>query len=139
MLSLAVFGSVARQTPRPDSDLDFLVVATNLPRGRMARVAEFEEVERRMEEALAQAEHHGVHTFLSPVFKTPEELPWGSLLFWDMTEEAVILYDPKGILSRHLAAVRERLASLGARRIVRGTTRYWDLKPDYKPGEVFEL
>ena len=32
-----------------------------------------------------------------------------------------------------------RLAALGARRKWRGSAWYWDLKPDYRPGEVFEL
>jgi predicted nucleotidyltransferase len=31
LVSLAIFGSVARGTARPDSDLDFLIVAEGLP------------------------------------------------------------------------------------------------------------
>jgi hypothetical protein len=31
------------------------------------------------------------------------------------------------------------LEQLGARRIWRGNAWFWDLKPDYRPGEVFEL
>ncbi|MBC7337187.1 MAG: nucleotidyltransferase domain-containing protein, partial [Clostridia bacterium] len=38
LVSLAVFGSVGRGTPRFDSDIDLLVVAAGLPRGRLARV-----------------------------------------------------------------------------------------------------
>lgn len=38
LLSVAVFGSVARGTPRRDSDVDLLIVADPLPRGRLARV-----------------------------------------------------------------------------------------------------
>jgi len=40
-----IFGSVARRTPNPESDLDILVLADRLPHGRMARVKEFEPVE----------------------------------------------------------------------------------------------
>jgi predicted nucleotidyltransferase len=71
LVSLAIFGSVARGTMRPDSDIDLLLVVDDLPRGRMARVRDFELVERRMEGVLRAAERKDVHTTLSPVFKTP--------------------------------------------------------------------
>ena len=56
-----------------------------------------------------------------------------------MTEDARVLFDRAGFLARSLDALRGRLASLGARRIWRGNAWYWDLKPDYVPGEIFEL
>lgn len=139
LVSLAIFGSVARGTARPDSDVDVLIVAHDLPRGRGARVREFDAVERNMEPALLAAQRAGVSTFLAPVFKTPEEAQRGSVLFWDMTEEAEILFDRDHFLTHLLASVRARLQELGARRIVRDHTTYWDLKPDFRPGEVFEL
>ena len=37
----ALFGSYARGTATPESDIDLLVVARNLPRGRMNRVQQF--------------------------------------------------------------------------------------------------
>jgi predicted nucleotidyltransferase len=48
LVSLAVFGSVGRGTPRPDSDVDLLIVAADLPRGHTARVEEFFAIERRL-------------------------------------------------------------------------------------------
>ncbi len=41
LVSLAVFGSVARGTQRFDSDVDCLLVVRDLPPGRMRRVEEF--------------------------------------------------------------------------------------------------
>jgi len=38
-----------------------------------------------------------------------------------------------------LERVRERLRELGAQRKQPGTVRYWDLKPDFRPGEVIEI
>ena len=78
-------------------------------------------------------------TELSPVLKTPSEVQQGSPLFLDMLEDARLLVDRDAFLERAFEALRARLARLGARRIWRGNAWFWDLKPDYKPGEVFEL
>jgi predicted nucleotidyltransferase len=75
LVTLAVFGSVGRDTPRPDSDIDMLVVAEDLPGGRMKRVAEFEEVEQKLTPLLNKMrEQHGIDTSLSPVFKMRSEV-----------------------------------------------------------------
>ena len=139
LLSIAVFGSVARGTMRPDSDIDLLLVVEHLPNGRMPRVQEFEGVEQRLAPLLAEAAQHGVHTTLSPVFKSPRELEYGSLLFLDMTDAVLILHDPRGILGEYLDRLSARLQALGARRIPKGGGYYWLLKPDLEPGEDFTL
>lgn len=139
LVSLVVFGSVGRGTPRPDSDVDLLIIATDLPHGRLRRVEEFSAVEDRLREALRAWRERGVSTCLSPVFKTPEEARRGSPLFLDMVEDAKILYDRDDFFSGLLSSLRERLAQLGARRIWHGDAWLWDLKPDYRPGEIFEL
>jgi hypothetical protein len=133
LVSLALFGSAARGTARPDSDLDLFIVATGLPRGRVARMAEFEGVEQRVTEALPDP------PYLSPVIKTPEELSAGTPLLFDMTEDARILVDRGGVLATRLERLATRMRELGSRRIWRDGWWYWDLKPDFRPGEVFEL
>lgn len=139
LVACAVFGSVGRGTPRHDSDIDLLIVARWLPRGRLNRVEEFLPVEARLEPDLKVDEPRGVSIALSPVFKTPEEVDAGSPLFLDMVEDARILHDPEGFLGGYLERLRARLKALGARRIRRGNAWYWELKPDLKPGEVFAL
>jgi hypothetical protein len=57
----------------------------------------------------------------------------------DMVDDLVILKDPQGVLGEAMDRLRRRLAALGAKRIWRGNAWYWDLKPDYRIGEVFEL
>jgi len=139
LVSVAVFGSVARGTFRPDSDIDVLIVAEGLPRGRRSRVEEFiNGVEDPLEEELAR-ERIRVAPELSPVIKTPEEVRKGSPLFLDMTEEVIILYDREDFLKKYLEGFREKLRRLGARRVKRGGGWYWILKPDYRPGEIIEL
>lgn len=139
LVSLAVFGSVGRGTPRPDSDVDLLIVADGLPRGRVARVRDFAMVEAELADTLGRLRSQGVATELSPVLKTPSEVAQGSLLFLDMLEDARLLVDRETFLAQAFERMRARLAQLGARRIWRGNAWFWDLKPDYRPGEVFEL
>jgi predicted nucleotidyltransferase len=139
LVSCAVFGSVGRGTPRYDSDVDLILIVHDLPRGRMARVEEFLPVEERISRYLAGWGAGTAVPSLSPIFKTPEEAGRGSPIFLDMTEDGRILYDTDGFLAARLGRVRARLQELGAKRIRRGNARHWVLKPDLKPGEVFEL
>jgi len=133
LISLAVFGSVGRGTQRPDSDIDLLLVIKDLPVGRIARVKEFSAIEA----ALGIASKGRVE--LSPVFKTPEEIGNGSPLLLDMVEDARVLFDRDDFFKNTLENLKERLQRLGARRIWQGNVWYWDLKPDYKQGEIFEI
>ena len=80
-----------------------------------------------------------VHTFISSVFKTPQEAELGSPLFLDMVEDARILYDKSEFFSKRLERLRKRLKELGTKRVWKGNIWHWVLKPDYQPGEVIEL
>jgi hypothetical protein len=51
-----------------------------------------------------------------------------------------ILRDRDGFFAAVLERLRRRLAELGSRRHVdRDGYEYWDLKPDWKPGDVVTL
>ena len=139
LVTLAVFGSTARGTYRFDSDLDILIIADDLPRGRMKRVAQFMRVEEKIEPFLSSLREDGINTYISPIFKTPQEVEMGSPLFLDMVEDARILFDRDGFFSKILEQLRQKLKKLGARRVWQGNAWYWILKPDYKPGDVIEL
>jgi len=139
LVSLAVFGSVGRGTPGFDSDLDFLIIARDLPPGRMKRIREFDLVEERLAPLLDSLKGEGVNTSLSPVIKSPEEASLGGPLFLDMVEDARILFDADGFLAGILARLGDRLKALGSRRVRLGNAWYWVLKPDMKAGEVFEI
>ena len=139
LVALAIFGSVGRGTMRPDSDMDLLIVAEPLPKGRLPRVAEFAAVEAQVDPLIRDMRARGVNTYLSPLFKTPAEISARSPILLDMTEDARILFDRQGFLQGELDRLRQRLLELGAKRHFRGNAWWWDLKPDFKPGDVVVL
>lgn len=139
LITIAVFGSVGRGTPRPDSDIDLLLVSDPLPNGRMNRVQEFAAVEDRLEGDFRALKALGIDTYLAPVFKTPEEVALGSPLFLDMIDGSKIVYDKDDFFRGYLDGLRVKLESLGARKVMYRGAWYWDLKPGFKRGEVIDL
>lgn len=135
LVGVLVYGSVGRRTMRMDSDLDVLVVVDDLPSSLSQRLRLFDPVEEALEPALAEARRSGVETWISPVLKKPEELEKGFLLMLDMTEDGRILVDRNGFVERALESFRQRLVRAGAKRIRQGAWSYWDLKPDFQPGD----
>lgn len=139
LVSVVLFGSVGRGTSNPQSDIDLLIVAERLPKGRMQRVQEFGCIEQALQPLLSELSSIECHVELSPVFKSPEELMQGTPLMLDMVEDARILYDPSDFFGKALARLSNRLKQLRAKRVWRGNAWWWDLKPDYRSGEVFEI
>jgi hypothetical protein len=139
LVSAVLFGSVARRTPRPDSDVDMLLVVDPLapwPAGG----DELRAVEQRLAGALAEARRAGVDTRLSAMIKSRAGAEYGAPPFLDMTEDGRILFDRDDFMRRRLDRMRQRLKQLGSRRIwASDGTSHWDLKPDYRPGDVIEL
>ncbi|MBI4489840.1 MAG: nucleotidyltransferase domain-containing protein [Deltaproteobacteria bacterium] len=139
LTSVVLFGSVARGEAGPRSDVDLLVVCRDLPRGAFRRREALGPIRERLQEDLDRLWAEGITTDVIEVIKTEAEARRTHLLYLDMTEEAVLLFDRDGFFGDVLAGLRRRLTELGAVRRRLGDVRYWDLKPDFKPGEVIEL
>ena len=130
---------MARGEATPLSDIDLLVIAEVLPPGRFARRERLRAADEWLQPRLADLRRQGLSTDIYPVLKTPAEAAPLRPFYLDMVEDAVLLYDQGGFFANVLANLRASLDRLGSRRLRRGKVRYWDLKPDYKPGEVFTL
>ena len=101
-MTVGVFGSVGRGTPGPYSDVDTLIIANPLQRGRGRRLRDFDAVEAALSDVLAAVARRGCYTTISPVIKTPEEAAAGSLLFLDMIDDLRLLYDREGFFRNQL-------------------------------------
>lgn len=139
LVSVVLFGSVARGEANANSDLDLLIVCEDLPTGRFSRLRLLEDADRRFEDELLRLRSRGIQTRLARILKTRQEAGRVVPLYLDMVEDARLLYDCGGWFSSLLSRLRSVLARLGAERRVRGRIRYWVLKPALAPGEVIEL
>ncbi len=135
LVSLVLFGSVARGRPNAGSDIDILVIAEGFPRAlRERRRPLLEEWERiRSLEGLPRAEWN-------LVTKSPEEARFHSPLYLDIVEDGILLVDRDGFFAGILHEIRARMRALGSRRIfLSDGSWFWDLKPDFRFGEVVEI
>ena len=138
LVAMALFGSVARGEARPDSDLDLYVVTRRPILGDSRLPAMWGRIDASREyQALVAV---GYRPTLSPVPHTVDDLAGHPWILLDIAHHGLVVYDPEAALERELAAVRRRMAELGSQRIALSDgSWYWDLKPDWRPGEVVDL
>ena len=133
--SIVLFGSVARREARPTSDIDVLLVAEGLPRSLADRRQPFLEAWERVRAARGLP-----HVDWNLIVKTPDEARYRSPLYLDIVEEGILILDRGRLFEDVLAGMRARMRELGSRRIhLPDGSWYWDLKPDFRWGDVVEI
>lgn len=140
LVSAVLYGSVARGEAGVGSDVDLLFVFRDLPARRRERNARFWAAVDAHAARLDDLHRRGIDFDWSPTLRTVEEARHRSPLYLDMTLDARLLLDRGDFFAGILDALRARLRQLGSRRIpLPDGSWYWDLKPDWKPGEVVEV
>jgi hypothetical protein len=138
--SFAIYGSIARGAAEKHSDIDVLVISNDFSGSIGSRIDRLYEVEDKLKDELGWLRKHGVYTSLSFYPLREDEAKRIPLLFLDLTEEAIVLYDRNSFLETVLTELKARLARLGGRRVFIDEQKwYWDLKPDYRFGEEIAI
>lgn len=142
LMSVVVFGSVARGEENPDSDTDLLVVARNLPKslsGRMEMLVKIL-IGIKWTKTYEELESKGISTWIQFHPLTPDEAMLHRPIYLDIVEDGVILLDRGGFVESVLMGLKGRLSEMGARRIyLEDGSWSWDLKPKIRRGEVLEI
>ena len=141
VVSIVLYGSVARGTARPGSDVDVLLILREAGAGYWQRLQPLLPVLRHLRKGPCWKvlEGQGMTPTLNLLVLSLEEAKENRYLYLDMVEEARILVDTEGFFQGRLESLRQRLKEMGARKVQRSGDWYWDLKPDLKPGDVVIL
>ena len=138
IVSIALYGSVARKEAAPGSDIDLFVVLKVAPPGMLARRRLLEPVRESLTPELEKLWRQKIYADFVEVIRTQAEARRFHPLYLDMSQEAILLYDRDNFLENLLAKVREFLKRGGAERKTIGRFWYWDLLRSSIPEEVVE-
>jgi predicted nucleotidyltransferase len=142
LVSVMLFGSVARGEWDENSDIDVIVVVEgwgDLPVWR--RVEELRRAKEELEESFEYQEalKAGYWPIIQNYPLSVEEARRFNRIYLDAVIDGIILYDKDDFLARILQSLRERLEEMGSVRVTLPNRKfYWILK-DVKAGEVIKL
>ena len=141
LVSLVLYGSIARGDAGSQSDVDLLIVLKEAPSSYRDRLGPFLPILEAMREepAWRSLESTGIVPVISTLILSKEEADRNRLLYLDMLDDARILFDHDGFFQGRLRKLAGRLQELGSRKIQRNGGWYWDLKPGSKIGETVAL
>lgn len=138
LISLVLFGSVARNTAGVESDIDLLIILKEAPASYFKRLEPVIDIELKLRESVAFTTM--TPPMLSTIILSSEEAMENRNIFLDMIEDSIILYDQDSFFNNRLNDLKKRLFELGSEKIIlEDRTWYWKLKPDLELGEVFEV
>lgn len=138
LISLVLYGSVARGTAGKESDIDLLIILKDAPDVYYKRLEPVVDIELKLQEEVFETT--GSVPMFSTIILSKEEAMENRNIFLDMIDTSVILYDKDNFFKSRLKELKKRLLQLGSKKVVLADkTWYWKLKPDIHAGEVLEL
>ncbi|MCL0033452.1 nucleotidyltransferase domain-containing protein [Thermodesulfovibrionales bacterium] len=141
LVSVILFGSVARGTAKKDSDIDICIVVKKLPQSRYQRHKLISPLLGKLREGRTYdlLFKKGYLPEIATVLYTKEEIKETRPIFLDMVEEAVVLLDD-GSFKVKIDELKARLKQLGSQKTyLEDGSYFWRLKPEAKFGEVISL
>jgi hypothetical protein len=128
LISLVIFGSVARNKTKKESDIDLLVVADTLPEDYSRRVKLMNSIifSKQIEswQKMLWEEKHEFPLFdIIPLL--PLEANTTHPFYLDMAEDAVIVYDRNNFMERKLASLKKEFERLNVRRVNFEEGHFW--------------
>ena len=143
LVSVYLFGSVARGECTEGSDIDLLVVVDGLREDIGWRLEVSSNLKRMIRSKTLDLRRalreRGLPTTISDILLTPDEIRCHPPIILDLTVDGKPLFDKDDFLLKELEKVRKRLRELGARRVKGKSGWYWILKPGAKLGEVIKI
>lgn len=138
LVSIALYGSVARKEASSSSDIDLFIVLEEAPSGMLSRRRLLDPVHESLTPELEKLWKQGIYTDFVEVIRTRAEAQKFHPLYLDMSQEAIILFDRDKFLESLLSSVKEQLKRGGAERKIMGRFRYWDLSGSLISEKVVE-
>ncbi|WXG42334.1 MAG: nucleotidyltransferase domain-containing protein [Candidatus Freyarchaeum deiterrae] len=137
LVSIVIFGSVARGEARRESDIDVLVVCEDFEKS-MRRTDKLVDIILQLWEEEKKAPEEQVWIEFYPL--RPEEAEKNRPIYLDMIEDGVIILDRNGFMENVLKRLEKRLKELGSKKVyLPDGSWYWILKPTIEMGEILEI
>jgi predicted nucleotidyltransferase len=134
LISVVLFGSWASNRAKPESDIDVLIIKSNLPKNRYERFVEYQQ-------AIGPVPiEEDLKSRITPILLSPEEAKVTKPYYLGMLNSSYTIYDKDHFFFNILRRLKARLDELGAERLFDDEgDEYWILKKDYQLGEAIEL
>jgi len=141
LISVCLYGSAVRGALRNGSDIDFLIVLGDAPLSYHKRVKSIIHLLEGIRESQEYRKIENLDLDLEPSFLIMKkmEVETHPNILIDISHEGIILFDKEDYLKKHLNEIKEKMVKLGSIKKITPHGHYWVLKPDLRPGEVFEL